>query len=149
MKEYSQKDKLVSELGYHRGTHSKRENTTRAPAQACPIIIRHSNGLKLLSEFTKVVSPVFKPFLNFLEANQDGALRTSLTLLQSEGGPISLRLVVQETFSHCNRITDKTLLILFPMENVRSEADLLCGIRRPIMYRAYIGPTCRSSGRPT
>ena len=30
--------------------------------------------------------------------------------------------VVQETFSHCDRITDKTLPILFPVEKVRSEA---------------------------
>ena len=35
--------------------------------------------------------------------------------------------VIQETFSHCDRITDKTLPLLFPMENVRSEAVLLCG----------------------
>ena len=35
--------------------------------------------------------------------------------------------VNQETFSHCDRITDKTLPILFPMENVRSEAALLWG----------------------
>ena len=30
--------------------------------------------------------------------------------------------VVQETLNHCDRITDKTLPILFPMEKVRSEA---------------------------
>ena len=33
--------------------------------------------------------------------------------------------VVQERFSHCDRITDKPLPILFPIENVRSEAA--CG----------------------
>ena len=44
-------------------------------------IIAHLNGLKQLSEFA------CKPFSNFLGANQDGVLsRTSLTLLQSEGG---------------------------------------------------------------
>ena len=32
---------------------------------------------------------------------------------------------VQETFSYCDRITDKTLPILFPMENVQSVAA--CG----------------------
>ena len=50
------------------------------------------NGFKLLSEFAKVASPVSKPFLNFLGANQDGALKTSFTLLQSEGGTTSLLL---------------------------------------------------------
>ena len=36
-----------------------------------------------------------------------------------------------------DRITDKTLQILFPMENVRSEAALLCVIcsRRPYVHR--------------
>ena len=42
---------------------------------------------------------------------------------------------IQEKFSHCDRITDKTLPILFPMENVRSEAALMCGIHKP----AYVG----------
>ena len=37
---------------------------------------------------------VSMPFLNFLGGNQDGALRTSLTLLQSEGGTKSIRLAV-------------------------------------------------------
>ena len=48
--------------------------------------------------------------------------------------------VVEETFSHCDRITDKTL---FPMENVRSEAVLLYGIGNQY---AYVN---RSSWRPT
>ena len=39
---------------------------------------------------------------------------------------------VQEEFSHCDRIPDKTLPIVFPMEHVLSEAALLYGIRRPI-----------------
>ena len=44
-------------------------------------------------------------------------------------------------FSHCDRITDKTLpIILFPVENVRSEAALLCGIRvRPIYIDLHDG----------
>ena len=37
-------------------------------------------------------------------------------------------------FSHCDIITDKTLpIILFPMENVRSESALLCGM--PTRFR--------------
>ena len=39
-----------------------------------------------------MVSPVSKPFHNFLGANQDGELKTPFTLLQSEGGLKSLRL---------------------------------------------------------
>ena len=55
-------------------------------------IITHFNGLKQLSEFAQHVDPsraylVSKPFRICLEANQDGVLgRTSLTLLQLEGG---------------------------------------------------------------
>ena len=33
-----------------------------------------------------------------------------------------LAYVVQETFSHCDRITDTTLPISFPVEKVRTEA---------------------------
>ena len=37
-------------------------------------------------------------------------------------------------FSHCDRITDKTLPIVFPMKKVLSEAAaLLYDIRRPIL----------------
>ena len=54
--------------------------TTKAPARACSII-RHLNCFKLLSEFAKVSILLFI----FLEQNQDFALGTSLTLLQSEG----------------------------------------------------------------
>ncbi len=35
--------------------------------------------------------------------------------------------------------TDKTLPILFPMENVRSEAALLCDIRRPMYIDIHDG----------
>ena len=52
----------------------------------------------------------------------------------------------QEKFSRCDRITDKTLPILFPMENVYSEAALLCVIRE-----AYVGlePYIDLHARPT
>ena len=58
--------------------------TTKAPARACSII-RHLNGVKLLSEFAILLCI-------FLEQNQDFALGTSLTLLQSEGRTKPLRL---------------------------------------------------------
>ena len=59
---------------------------------------------------------------------------------------LQYRYVVQETFSHCDRITDKTLPIMFPMEKVRSEAaSVHTSPRRPTRIRRddppAVGPT--------
>ena len=44
--------------------------------------------------------------------------------------------------------TDKTLPILFPMENVRSEAALLCGIRSPMYIDIHDGRRFRRDAPP-
>ena len=59
------------------------------------------------------------------ETRVDGKMMAEMNNCQHIGSNIMKRLqhiFVQETFSYCDTITDKTLPIVFPMENVRSVA---------------------------